>query len=44
MNLVTMALQKVRSGFDLPIALALLCALSYFSQQELGKAMVFGKL
>ena len=40
MNLATAALRKVGPGYELPIALALLCALSYFPQQALEKVMV----
>ena len=43
-NLAPAALRKIGSGFDLPIALALLGALRYFPEQVLEKVMVVGEL
>ena len=43
-NLAQAALRKIGSGFDLPIALALLSALRYFPEQVLEKVMVVGEL
>ena len=43
-NLAPVALRKIGSGFDLPIALALLGALRYFPEQVLEKVMVVGEL
>ena len=43
-NLAPAVLWKIGSGFDLPIALALLGALRYFPEQVLEKVMVVGEL